>query len=252
MYQRLYRILKNAKTGTNDETRGRHLIAPLVAELCGPNTSPAVLDVGAGYGSDLLAIKKAIPGASVSAVEGFPKAVEFLRSSGVAVASIDLERERLPFADNSFHVVNCNQVLEHVKELFWVVSELSRVCVVGGYLVIGVPNLGSLHNRVALLFGRQPPAIHVFGPHVRGFTVDGLRDFFESGQTLRVTQVLGGNFYPFQPSVARILARWFPGLAVSSFYVVEKVSHERFLNVLDGDRSGELVDTPYFRGGSGG
>lgn len=245
----IYAYLKHLKDDTGDETNGRHIVPPLVAGLCGDNPAPAILDVGAGYGKDLLAVKRALPGATLAAVEGYPGAVAFLRESGVDVTSIDLERDPLPFADGSFDVVMCNQVIEHVKELFWLVSELTRVCKLGGHLMIGYPNLGSLHNRVALLFGRQPPAIHVFGPHVRGITNAGLADFLQAGGVLRVGRVLGGNFYPFPPAVSRPLARWLPGLAVSSFCTAQKIADASFLDVLDSPRGGELVDTPYFRGG---
>lgn len=220
----------------------------MVVQLCGENKTASILDVGAGYGKDLLALKKILPGASMAAVEGYPAAVAFLRESGVEVTSINLERDPLPFKDKSFDIVMCNQVIEHVKELFWLVSELSRVCKVDGYLVIGIPNLGSLHNRIALLLGKQPPAIHVFGPHVRGFTNAGLRDFLQAGKVLRVDNVLGGNFYPFEPALSRMLARWFPGLAVSSFFAIKKISDISFLEVLDSPRGAELMDTPYFRG----
>jgi SAM-dependent methyltransferase len=248
MYKRIYSYLRKLKSNTTDETNGRHIVPYLVVGLCGTNESPSILDVGAGYGKDLLAVKREIPQATVSAVEGFPQAVAFLRESGVQVATTNLERQPLPFPSNSFDVVICNQVLEHTKELFWLTSELARVCKVEGYLIIGVPNLGSLHNRIALLLGRQPPAIQVFGPHVRGFTIDGVRDFLHTGNMLRVERVVGGNFYPFPPSVSRALARWLPGLAVSSFFAVCKLSDIAFLSVLDSSRGAELVDTPYFRG----
>ena len=249
IYTSIFNYLRQLKNGTGDETNGRHILPPLVVKLCSENKTASILDVGAGYGKDLLAIKTILSGASLAAIEGYPPAVAHLQECGVNVTSINLEHDSLPFADKSFDVVVCNQVIEHVKELFWLVSELTRVCKFGGYLVIGVPNLGSLHNRVALLLGKQPPAIHVFGPHVRGFTNDGLRDFLQSGNVLRVDTVLGGNFYPFAPAFSRVLARWFPGLAVSSFFAIEKISDSNFLEVLDSPRGAELVDTPYFRGG---
>lgn len=248
MFKSIYKYLKDLKQNTADETNGRHIVPDLIVELCGSNHTPIILDVGAGYGKDLIAVKHKIPSASLYAVEGYPSAVAFLQKSGVEVTSINLERESLPFANDTFDIVICNQVIEHVKELFWLISELTRVCKVGGKLMIGVPNLGSLHNRFALLFGHQPPAIHVFGPHVRGFTNDGLIDFLQADDVLSVERVLGGNFYPFSPAVSRVLARWFPGLAVSSFYVAIKQSNNSFLDVIDSSRGIELVDTPYYRG----
>jgi SAM-dependent methyltransferase len=248
MYQLIYEYFRNLKAGTEDETNGRHVVSALVLDLCGNNNAPSILDVGAGYGKDLLAIKQALPNAALAAVEGYPQAVTFLQKNNVNVVSLNLERDPLPFADNSFDVVMCNQVLEHVKELFWLVSELTRVCKVDGKLMIGVPNLGSLHNRVALLIGKQPPAMHVFGPHVRGFTNDGLQDFLQAGNVLRVERVLGSNFYPFPPKISRLLARWLPSFAVSSFFAIHKISANNFLGVLDSPRGTELVDTPYYRG----
>ena len=171
-----------------------------------------------------------------------------MQSHGIEVVSVNLERDRLPFPDNEFDIVLCNQVLEHIKELFWMTSELARVCKLEGRLVLGVPNLGSLHNRIALLLGRQPPSIHVFGPHVRGFTADGLCHFLHAGDVLRVERVIGGNFYPFPSSISRPLARWLPGLAVSSFFVVRKIRDANFLAVFETPLAAELVDTPYFRG----
>jgi SAM-dependent methyltransferase len=103
------------------------------------------------------------------AVESFPISIEALRRLGVIITSIDIEHDVLPFDDDFFDVVICNQVLEHTKEIFWVISEIACVMKRGGTLILGVPNLGSLHNRIALLVGHQPPAIAVFGAHVRGF-----------------------------------------------------------------------------------
>ena len=248
MIRAIYNYLYRLKASTGDETNGRHVVTPLILAECAALKAPTILDVGAGYGKDILAVKDAIPTAMLSAVEGYQPAFDFLRKSGVNVASVNLERESLPFNDEAFDIVMCNQVLEHVKELFWVVSELSRVCKVGGCLVIGVPNLGSLHNRVLLLFGQQPSAIHVFGPHVRGFTNSGLCDFLEATGSMRVERIVGSNFYPFSPKRSRPLARLFPGFAVSSFLTVRKLTNQNFLAVFETPRAAELVDTPYFRG----
>jgi hypothetical protein len=119
----------------------------------------------------------------------------------------------------------------------------------GGKIIIGVPNLGSLHNRLALLAGHQPPAIGVFGTHVRGFTVRGLTEFLELGGFLKVSCVLGGNFYPFPASISRKLSRALPGLSVSSFYLVERTEKNgSFLSLFETNLAEKLVDTPYFRG----
>jgi SAM-dependent methyltransferase len=247
----IYNFLKRLKSGTEDETNGRHIVAALGASLC-PMPRPNVLDIGAGYGTDLLNTGQAMKTAGnqplLYAIESFPNAVSHLVNLGVDVHAIDIERSALPFANEFFDLVICNQVLEHTKEIFWIVSELTRVTKVGGKLIIGVPNLGSLHNRISLLFGAQPPAIHVFGPHVRGYTVPGMTDFLERGGILKIKKVLGANFYPFRPYISRPISRAFPRFSVSCFYVVERVQRGTFLSVFDTDSARELADTPYFRG----
>jgi 2-polyprenyl-3-methyl-5-hydroxy-6-metoxy-1,4-benzoquinol methylase len=251
----IYEKLKSLKSGTNDETNGRHIIPDLAFSLVNGTENPRILDVGAGHGVDISAIASNLTKAGMQpvmfAIETFPVAIEKLKTLGVSVHSIDIEREPLPFSNAYFDVVICNQVLEHTKEIFWIVSELARVTKKGGKLIIGVPNLGSLHNRIALLAGYQPPAISVFGTHVRGFTVPGLTKFLEMGSFLEVSAVIGGNFYPFPPSLSRKLSRAFPSLSVSSFYLVDRTLNDgSFLSIFDSNLATSLVDTPYFRGRS--
>lgn len=245
----IYGFLKWLKAGTSDETNGRHIISIEATKACHGIKCPHILDVGAGYGYDLRAIGDLLQHQSkLFAVETYPGAVKFLSSVGINVRPTNVERDPLPFPDQCFDVVICNQVLEHVKEIFWVVSELTRVTKVGGHLILGVPNLGSLHNRALLLFGQQPAAIQVFGPHVRGYTVPGMLDFLERGNVLKVRKVLGGNFYPLPPRLSRALSTLLPQFSVSSFYVAERVTGGDFLAILSAPESLELVDTPYYRG----
>jgi SAM-dependent methyltransferase len=246
----LYRFLKGLKSDTNEESNGRHLIPTIVSSACSGISRPSILDVGAGYGIDLKSsIDRIARPARAVAIETFPQAIDYLRGNVTnEIFPINIEQEPIPFQDKSFDVVICNQVMEHVKEIFWVTSELARVTKIGGTIILGVPNLGSLHNRVLLMLGKQPAAIHVFGPHVRGYTISGMKDFLERGGTLTVRSVLGANFYPFPPRVSRPLSRITPSLSVSSFYIVKRTGEGNFLSLFDTPAASELVDTPYFRG----
>jgi SAM-dependent methyltransferase len=251
MFSFLYRILKTAKSGTNDETNGRHVVPTEVFRSTAVKR-PRILDVGAGHGADLRTIMDLLASEDrtpeIFAIETFPTAVEKLIRLRVNVSSVDIERDKLPYDDNFFDVVLCNQVLEHTKEIFWIVSEMARVTKPNCKMIIGVPNLGSLHNRLALLAGYQPPAIGVLGTHVRGFTIPGLKEFLEVGGVLKVKKIIGGNFYPFLPSLSRPLSRALPSLSVSSFFIIEKISCANFLDIFKSQLAAGLVDTPYYRG----
>ena len=57
----------------------------------------------------------------------------------------------LPFADNSFDLVTCNMVMEHLGEPAASTAEIARVLVRGGALIINTPNLwnyGVLANAI--------------------------------------------------------------------------------------------------------
>jgi ubiquinone/menaquinone biosynthesis C-methylase UbiE len=83
---------------------------------------------------------------------------------------IDLETENLPYKSNSFDIVVCNQVLEHLKNYKKVIEELIRITCNKGYIAIGIPNLAHLINRLYLIFGIQPLCLTLNSSHVRGFT----------------------------------------------------------------------------------
>jgi SAM-dependent methyltransferase len=220
-----------------------------VADFC--RQAPAyrsVLDIGAGPGEDLFAAGRIQPGAALHAVEVNSESADRLRERGVSVYPINIERQRIPTPDCSIDLVIMNQVLEHVKDIYWVFHEVTRVLPVGGSLILGVPNLASLHNRILLGFGLQPTCIKSNSAHVRGFTrgdiLQFLQEVFPTGYQLKGFR--GSNFYPFPPAPARLMARVFPTLAWGMFMRLEKRRSYR-REFLDAPVIQEL-ETNYFLG----
>lgn len=200
---------------------GRHHVARYLRQIA---PFENVVDLGAGAGADLALAREICPTAERFAIEAHPPNVEKLEADHNRVFALNLEREALPFADESIDVVIANQVLEHVKEIFWIFHEASRVSRVGGHLIIGIPNLASYHNRLLLLFGKQPTAIQNRSAHVRGYTKHDLLRFLEAafpgGFALRGFG--GSNFYPLPPLLARPMARLLPDGSWGIFFLFEK------------------------------
>lgn len=184
----------------------------------------SVLDLGAGHGHDLMAARELNPDAELQAIELCREYSHELAAQGFSVYNIDIEKDPLPFEPESVDVVIANQILEHTKEIFWIFHEITRVLPVGGKVIIGVPNLASLHNRILLLFGKQPSPIKSHSAHIRGFTRGDILNFLENcfPQGYKLRAFGGSNFYPFPPAIARPLARLFPTFAWGIFFLLEK------------------------------
>ena len=64
----------------------------------------------------------------------------------------DLNRDELPWPENTFDCVVCCEVIEHIVDTDRLLSELKRVLKPGGVLVLSTPNLASALNRFPIIF----------------------------------------------------------------------------------------------------
>lgn len=182
-----------------------------------------VLDIGAGNGDDLEAIEKINPKARFMAIETYPSLIEILTDKmNIECFPVDLEKNSIPLEDNSVDLIIANQILEHTKEIFWIFHEICRTLRPGKFVIIGVPNLASLHNRIMLLLGKQPSCINLESAHVRGYTKEGLERYAKIGG-LKLVAFKGSNFYPFPPKIANFLSSLFPKFSVGIFFLFKKV-----------------------------
>lgn len=199
-----------------------------------------VLNIGAGRGNDLQLAREVNNQCRLLALKSFPPNVRTLQANGIEVYQSDIERDHFTFEDESIDIIIANQILEHTKEVFWIFHEISRLLPIGGKLILGVPNLASLHNRLLLMAGRQPSPVKTNSAHVRGFTKSDLLQFvcscFPGGYQL--VGFGGSNFYPFPPVVAKPLARALPNMAWGIFLLLEKKRdyNREFLDYPDRER----------------
>lgn len=69
----------------------------------------------------------------------------------------DVEKDPLPFGDESFDAVLFTEVLEHiaVRDPVWVVGEMRRVLRPGGRVIFSTPNVCNISNMHALMMGKN-------------------------------------------------------------------------------------------------
>ncbi len=206
-----------------------------------------MMDLGCGPGTDLVNVKNAVNDERLRlfGIEYEKSLAEQACGNGIEVFDIDLEHQSIPMEDGACDIVIANHFLEHTKEIFWIVSEVSRILKSGGILIVGLPNLGSLHNRILLLLGDQPAVIDVMGSHIRGFTAPAFRRFIEAEGYFSISQRRGCNFYPFPVFAAKPLARALPTMAVSLMFLVRREPKEgTFIEVLKRN----TLDTKFYSG----
>ncbi|HBA62162.1 MAG TPA: hypothetical protein DCZ92_15385 [Elusimicrobia bacterium] len=182
-----------------------------------------LLDVGCGHGGKTPLYAEALR-LSLDRVKGIEPQEKYaaVARAKFEVFSVDIESSVLPFPDSSFDVVVCNQVLEHLKNIFLPLREMDRVVRPGGWLLIGVPNLAGLYNRLLLLLGKQPISSEIDGPHVRSFAHHAFRGFLESNPNFELTAVDSANLYPLPYPLLERLGGHFPGLSAFTFYLLKK------------------------------
>lgn len=113
------------------------------------------LDIGCGAGM----LGKALSGRydEVYGVDIAEDAVHIARQNGVLASRADLNHEPLPFESNFFDSVTALSVLQYVYDSEHAISEIYRVLVPSGELLLSVPNMRSLGKLYRLFVsGRFP------------------------------------------------------------------------------------------------
>jgi SAM-dependent methyltransferase len=148
-----------------------------VLALLEPHATPSThcLDVGCGNGRAAGAwLKPRV--ASYIGVDVSSVAVEEARSLGLDARVIE-DATKLPFDDESFDLVVCVEVLEHLLRPDHAATEMLRVLKPGGVLVATVPNAVFWRRRLDAVVGRWHPLGDELSldqpwrdPHLRFFT----------------------------------------------------------------------------------
>jgi SAM-dependent methyltransferase len=115
---------------------------------------------------------------------------------------IDLEAAAFPASDGHFDLVVWNRELVTVKNIGAALREVRRVLRPGGLLLIAVPNLAALHNRLLLLAGRQPSTLHIGnGDHIRGYVIPSMTRYLKRDLGLEVLRITGVGLAPVTGAV---------------------------------------------------
>lgn len=185
-----------------------------------------LLDAGCGDGQATMEYARALS-VPAAGIHGVDTGGGYLRGAARTfdAREADLEKAPLPWGDQYFDIVICNQVLEHLKNIFSVLTEMDRTVKTGGYLLLGIPNLAGLHNRLLLLLGRQPVCNIITGPHLRCFAHRDFMDFLARNGNFELAATDSASLYPLPYPLVDWLGRVLPGFSAYTFYLLKKVRH---------------------------
>ena len=216
-------------------------IERLLRDLARERVEPTLLDVGCWNGELSERCAAALGAGRMLGVEVYEDPAAEAEAKGLEVARVDLESGRLPWEDESVDVVVCNQVLEHLKNVWLPMTEMYRVLRPDGHTVLSVPNLASLHNRVLLALGRQPTSIRVFGPHVRGYAFREFCELVGRGGAYEVERRLSAGFHPLPARWGRPLSRLWPGGGHTTILLARKTgARPPWLDYIEGEVEGGM------------
>ena len=105
------------------------------------------LDLGSGNGELIKLI-----GSQLSTI---PSACDYTKElmelDGQDVEVCDLNSQKLPYGDNSFDLITFTEVIEHIENHRFTLSEIARVLKPEGFIILSTPNILNLKSRIRFL-----------------------------------------------------------------------------------------------------
>jgi ubiquinone/menaquinone biosynthesis C-methylase UbiE len=132
-----------------------------------PPNSP-VLEVGCGDASFTKELARYSPDVTAIDISSAQIAENNKRFAGIKFLQHDVA-EQFPFAADSFEVVWCSEVLEHLFDPAFALREMYRIMKPGGRLMVTVPYHGRFKNVLIALFKWDEHFVPS-NPHIRFYT----------------------------------------------------------------------------------
>lgn len=152
------------------------------------------------------------------------------------VTACDIEKDKLPFDDNSFDEIILNEVFEHLRlDLIFTMSEILRVLKPGGRLWLSTPNLRSIRGIYNFIFKSESWSVvgeglyaqymslrtHGYMGHNREYTSKEVANFITSiGFKVEKIVYRGG----YKNTFANISSKIFPSLNPYFSIISKKIS----------------------------
>jgi ubiquinone/menaquinone biosynthesis C-methylase UbiE len=144
------------------------------------NLSKKILDVGCHGGKLTSEIQKKLPKAQIDGIDISKQAISFAKQKYKKIHFKVGRAEKLPYKANSFNLVTCFEVLEHVPNPEIVISEISRVLKKRGQTIILVPSENLLFQMIWYFWTHLGPGRVWHHTHVQKFDKQKLDELLQA------------------------------------------------------------------------
>jgi 2-polyprenyl-3-methyl-5-hydroxy-6-metoxy-1,4-benzoquinol methylase len=176
----------NYKKHTHKNPIQRFLLANFfrnLVSLTKAKTVDSILDVGCGEGFTLNRLKENGIGKKLEGIEYLQAAIDLGKKTYPDIKITKGNIYELPYKDNSFDLVLCTEVLEHLEKPQAAVKELVRVS--KKYLVISVPN-EPFFMLAQLIRGKNWSRLGNDIEHINHWTMFGFSTFIKKNSRVKI------------------------------------------------------------------
>lgn len=201
-------------------------MAPIFNDIIANYPFKRVCDIGCGNGLFTSYLKEKT-GCYLLGIDGSAYGLEQARQRGYDSTFLvgDLCTDKILTDDESFDLVVCKDVLEHLLDPLAVMHEAVRILKPGQFALISVPNHFTLYHRLKFLFTNRIDTQSYFPeseewnfPHIRFYTMEGLVRLMQDANLKIVRDYSPMLSYvmpflhrlPFGKAVSRLLAAQAP------------------------------------------
>lgn len=131
---------------TEPSALAHEAIHETVEQILSKTPNGRLLDIPAGEGALAQRLKRI--GYDVACCDLYP---DIFRLDGVEIRSGNMD-SRLPYSDAEFDAIVCVEGLEHIANPTNAIAEFSRMLKPGGHLIVSVPNIMNIEERLKWLF----------------------------------------------------------------------------------------------------
>ncbi len=193
-----------------------------------------VLDIGVGDAvyermiSPEVSKKSEFYGIDISKKQ-LERSKKFLKETKI----IDLNIQELPYKNDFFDIVLVSEILEHLFQPDFVLSEAIRTLKKDGYLILTYPNSGSIQLRLSLFFAGYSPLLNYprNKEHIRFFNRSDILKMLKIKPKVVLYQGLGSFLFgkwnfPIKIITPRLLQvfgnEFLPNLALGNLLILKK------------------------------